>query len=77
LIAAGPEQSFEGWRRLHAALVVKLPEAHGLRNPFGFNLIFCGLLTFSLIAFWLAQDPAAVAQSVQEILGKTGGQIRF
>jgi len=73
LIAAGPEQSFEGWRRLHSALVVKLPESTGLRNPFGFNLIFCGFLTLGIVAFWFAQDPAAVAQSVQEILRNQNG----
>ncbi len=74
LIAVGGEQSYEGWQRLHRALVEALRETQGVRNPIGFSLLFCGVVAVGLVTFWFAQDPETVAQTVQEMLGFTPDQ---
>jgi uncharacterized membrane protein len=71
LVSVGAEQSYEGWQRLHRALVEALRETRGVRNPVGFSLLFFGLVAIGLVTVWFAQDPETVAQTVQDMLGLT------
>ena len=68
LVAAGPRQNFDGWRRLEQALTQALKQTTGVRNPLGFSLLFFGACMIGLVAYWMIQDWATVAQSVEEML---------
>lgn len=67
LVSAGPIQSYEGWRKLEKALVTALRETKGERNPIGISLIFSGFFLIAIMTFWMAQDPAMIAQTVHEM----------
>lgn len=68
LIAAGANQSYDGWHRLEKTLTTSLRQVQSVRNPYGFSLIFFSLLMIGLVTFWLVQDADAVAQSLREML---------
>lgn len=68
LIAAGANQSYDGWHRLEKTLATSLRQVQSVRNPYGFSLIFFSLLMIGLVTFWLVQDADAVAQSLREML---------
>lgn len=70
LVAAGPQQSFQGWRLLEVELVEALRTAKGTRNPYGMSLIMFGLLMAGSLLFWLSRDPQGVAQALNEMLRK-------
>jgi hypothetical protein len=70
LVAAGTEQSFQGWRLLESELTTVLRSAKGTRNPYGLSLIMFGLLMAGSVIFWLSRDPQGVAQALNEMLRK-------
>ena len=68
LISSGPRQSCAGWRRLEIALAARLREKKCPLNPYGFSLLFFGLLMVGLIALCVVNDSDAVAQALREML---------
>jgi hypothetical protein len=68
LVAAGPRQSFVGWRQLELALAKALRTSEWSPNPYGFVLIFAGLLIAGAITSWIALDRQGLAQSLAEML---------
>lgn len=68
LIAAGVNQSYEGWHRLEKALTAELQQVRSVRNPYGFSLVFFSLLMISIATFFLVQDAETVAHSLKEML---------
>jgi hypothetical protein len=68
LVAAGSQQSYEGWRRLEKALSTELRQATGSRNPFGFSLVCFGVLLVVVVAISMVTDAETVAQSLREML---------
>ena len=68
LLSAGPQQSYEGWRRLERALAGALRQTPGSRNPVGFSLACLGLLLVILVTFCMVHEAQTVAQSLREML---------
>lgn len=68
LVAAGPEQSYLGWRRLEAALAAGLKQSKGTRNPYGPLPLILGLLMIALVTALTVSNPQAVAQSLRQLL---------
>lgn len=68
LVSSGPHQSFAGWRRLERGLVKGLQGVSCSPNPYGFSLVFFGLLMVALVTFAIVSDPAVVEQSLREML---------
>ena len=68
LVSSGPHQSFAGWRRLERGLVKGLKGISSSPNPYGFSLVFFGLLMVALITFSVVSDAGAVAQTLREML---------
>lgn len=70
LVSSGPHQSYAGWRRLERTLVQTLRGAACTPNPYGFSLVFFGLLMVALITFAVVTDTQAVDQAFWEMLRK-------
>lgn len=70
LVSSGPHQSFAGWRRLERALVQTLRGTPSPPNPYGFSLVFFGLLMVALITSAIIGDTPAVDQAFREMLRK-------
>jgi len=68
MVSSGPHQNFAGWRRLERTLVKTLKGASCPPNPYGFSLVFFGLLMVALITFSVVSDTEAVAQALEEML---------
>ncbi len=68
LASSGPHQSYAGWRRLERALAKALKSASSTPNPYGFSLVFFGLLMVALVTFSVVNDADAVARGVAEML---------
>jgi hypothetical protein len=68
LVSSGPRQSYVGWRRLENALAQALRETKSTPSPYGFSLIFFGLLMVGLITYCVVNDSQAVAQALREML---------
>jgi len=68
LVAAGPQQSYEGWRRLERALMPALRQTPGTRHRLGYTLVGCGVAMVAFMAFLMVRDPETVAQSLREML---------
>ena len=68
LVAVGSEQDLNGWRQLELALKKALKEMPVPANPRGMSLVFLGILMLGLIAYWMARQPRAVAQALEELL---------
>jgi hypothetical protein len=68
LVAAGPNQSLAGWRRLESELALALRAARGTRNPAGISLLTMGLTLAGAVTYWLARDPLGVQQALSEML---------
>jgi hypothetical protein len=68
LVSSGPHQSFAGWRRLERTLVKALKGTSSPPNPYGFSLVFFGLLMVALITYSVVSDTEAVAQALGEML---------
>lgn len=68
LVASGPRQSLAGWRRLERGLLAGLKGLSSSPNPYGFSLVFFGLLMVALVTFSVISDPATVDQVWREML---------
>ncbi len=68
LVAAGPQQSFQGWRLLETALAQVLRTTRGTPNPYGVSLLVMGLLMIGVISFQMISDHATVVQRLDEML---------
>ena len=68
LVSSGPHQSFAGWRRLERTLVKALKGTSSPPNPYGFSLVFFGLLMVALVTYSVVSDTEAVAQALGEML---------
>ena len=68
LVAAGPNQSFAGWRRLEIELAADLRSIRSAPNPWGTSQIIFGLTFAALITYRLASDPGGVQQALNEML---------
>jgi hypothetical protein len=71
LVAAGPQQSQAGWRRLELALTPALRGLRGMPNPYGASLLTFGLLLAGLITLLLYRDPDGVQQALGNMLRRT------
>ena len=68
LVAAGPEQSYAGWRRLEMVLAQALREIKTAPNPYGFAFVVIGLVVACLITAGMIHDTESVAQTLREML---------
>ncbi len=68
LVAAGPKQSFAGWKRLELALAKVLHQTKAAPNPHGFGLLAFGLVLVGVIAYRMIGDPTTVVQGLDEML---------
>ncbi|HTN77437.1 MAG TPA: hypothetical protein VL096_19395 [Pirellulaceae bacterium] len=68
LVAIGPRQSWQGWKKLEGELVAALKETRGTTNPYGLTLLMFGAVLAGLTTYWLANDRQAVAQALWEML---------
>jgi hypothetical protein len=68
LLSAGSNQNFAGWRKLEAELALALRKVRGTPNPYGVSLLSFGLFLGIMITYWLARDPVAVQQALNELL---------
>jgi hypothetical protein len=68
LVAAGPRQSFPGWRRLEVSLRAALRQTKTSPNPYGVSLTLFGLLMVGMVAFSAVHDSQTFAHSFREML---------
>ncbi len=68
LVAAGPQQSYEGWQKLEVEMSGALRQTKSVRNPYGFSLVFAGLVIITLVTALMVGDPETVVQSLHETL---------
>lgn len=68
LVAAGPQQSYAGWKRLEIALADALRRAQGTPNSYGYALILSGVILVGLVTFWMVNDRQAVTQALTDML---------
>ena len=68
LVAAGPQQSYEGWQKLEVEMSSALKQTRSVRNPYGFSLVFAGLVIITLVTALMVGDPETVVQSLHETL---------
>jgi len=68
LIAAGPNQNHQGWRRLELALASALSQVEVPRNRQAIGLLSAGALLALAVVLAIARDPQAVAQSLFDML---------
>ncbi len=68
LVAAGPQQSFEGWQRMEVAMAAALRQTKSVRNPYGFTLVFAALLIVAVMTVFVVGDAEMVKYSLHEML---------
>jgi hypothetical protein len=68
LIASGPNQNIPGWRRLELELASVLRKAKTTPNPAGFCWVLLGAIACGGITWYLADNPAAVTQALNDML---------
>ncbi len=68
LVATGDDQCIGGWRRLAAALRVKLRDVPLATQPHGFWLTVWGLAILAALAYWVAEDPQTIARGLDRLL---------
>lgn len=71
LVASGPHQSYEGWRRLEMELASQLKPIKTTSNRQGWRMLAMGLLLASVITYGLVRNPQQVAQSINAMLRQT------
>ncbi len=69
LVACGPEQNPQSWRRLEMALAAQLAALEVPRNRRALALLAGGVALTVALVLTIARDPYAVAQSLQATLG--------
>ncbi len=68
LVALSPHQDIPAWRILESELRVALRKMRTTPNPVGVCWIAFGLLAAAGITWYLADDPAAATQALNEML---------
>jgi hypothetical protein len=68
LVAAGPRQSFTGWRRFELALTKKLKATKAARNPQGYVMVAIAALLIGAITYATMSDPTTVVQGLDDLL---------
>jgi len=68
LVAAGPRQSYVGWKRVEVALAKVLRQTKASPNPHGYVMMLLGLIMISIITYRMVSDPATVVQAFDEML---------
>ena len=68
LVAIGPRQSWQSWRRLEAALGETLRTHRGVANPYGLTLLMAGGALIGISTYWLANGRQEIAQALFEML---------
>ena len=66
--AIGEGQSYQGWRRLEAAVATSLRELEVASNPQGAGLLLVGLMMAVTVLWQLASDPQAITQAFFEMM---------
>ncbi|MGA2034253.1 MAG: hypothetical protein ABSG68_18565 [Thermoguttaceae bacterium] len=64
LVAAGPHQDYQGWRRLEQALAAALAHVEVSPNARGATLLSMGLMIGAALCYSIALDPQAVARAM-------------
>ena len=71
LIAAGPRQSFQGWRKLESALAASLQDMTPVRRGvYGVMLTAIGLATLLIVGYWVVNHHQVVAQGLRDMLNQ-------
>lgn len=68
LVSAGPNQDYQGWIRLEAALATALNHAEVARNPRGVTLLSIGVFMAGALAWTIARDPQSIAHTLFDLL---------
>lgn len=69
LVACGPDQNPQSWRRLEIALAAQLATVEVPRSRRALALLAAGVALCAALVLTIARDPYAVAQSLQATLG--------
>ena len=68
LIAAGPYQNDQGWKRLESELGTALKQRAGSANPHGYVFVATGLATILLLSYQIISNHHEVVRSLNDIL---------
>ena len=68
LISSGPQQNYEGWRRLELALAAGLARLEVPRNYGAMGLLSAGLILLAFVAFTVSQYPQAMAAAFHDAI---------
>lgn len=68
LIAAGPQQNLNGWRRLELELTRAFRKYEGSPNPYGASLLLCGFTLAAWASYGLYENPEGVMRTLQTML---------
>lgn len=68
LVAAGPHQNYEGWRRLERSLASLLAATSGKRNAIGFTLVGISVVLIAVLTTCLIHNPAHATQALRAML---------
>ena len=69
LVAAGPVQNYQGWRRLELALAAALAGVEVPRNFRAMGLVSAGLILLAFVVLTVSRDPQAVAAAFWDATG--------
>lgn len=68
LIAAGPRQSYAGWRQVEGALREALAREAVERNPYGTTLLVMGSIIMAVVFYMTLNNEESVSQALAEML---------
>ncbi len=68
LVAAGPQQSYEGWRKLELEMSRALKRTRSVRNPYGVSLVVVSVAMMLALGALMVGDPETVVHSLRETL---------
>ncbi len=68
LVASGPRQSYEGWRKLELKLRSELRDVRTRPNALGLGLLIVSGLIASVTAFWMISDQQEIAKLLRQML---------
>jgi hypothetical protein len=68
LVASGPVQNYQGWRRLELALAAALAQVEVPRNVRAVSLLSAGLILLAFLVLTVSREPQAVAQALLDAI---------
>jgi len=68
LVAAGPVQSYDGWRRLETALAEAMRKTRSSSNPYGVFLVLLSVLMIGVTVFWLIEGADTIRPLFDQML---------